>query len=137
MAVKKTATKATKTPAKVAKPAAKKAAAKPAAKKPVAKKAAPKADAKTAKSAKSGIEVVGGGPMGVIVDEALKGKYYKAVQADIKTLFKQDEIDDTDINTLLCKTFVQGVIAGASIAADEAQKGFEDLAKMLQKLTKK
>ncbi|MCQ2104720.1 MAG: hypothetical protein MJZ26_02905 [Fibrobacter sp.] len=133
MAVKKTAAKATKAPAKVAKPAAKKAAAK----KPVAKKAAPKAAAKTAKSAKSGIEVVGGGPMGVIVDEALKGKYYKAVQADIKTLFKQDEIDDTDINTLLCKTFVQGVIAGASIAADEAQKGFEDLAKMLQKLTKK
>lgn len=128
MAVKKTAAKA---PAKVAKPAAKKAAAKP-----VAKKAAPKAAAKKP-AAKSGIEVVGGGPMGVIVDEALKGKYYKAVQADIKTLFKQDEIDDTDINTLLCKTFVQGVIAGASIAADEAQKGFEDLAKMLQKLTKK
>lgn len=136
MAVKKTVTKA---PAKVAKPAVKKAA------KPVAKKAAPKAAAKTAKSAKkpaaktakSDIEVIGGGPMGVIVEEALKGKYYKAVQADIKTLFKQDEIDDTDIHTLLCKTFVQGVIAGAGIAADEAQKGFEDLAKMLQKLTKK
>lgn len=123
MAVKKTDTKATKAPAKVAKPAA--------------KKAAPKAAAKTAKAAKSDIEVIGGGPMGVIVDEALKGKYYKAVQADIKTLFKQDEIDDTDIHTLLCKTFVQGVIAGAGIAADEAQKGFEDLAKMLQKLTKK
>ncbi len=130
MAVKKTATKA---PAKVAKPAVKKAA------KPVAKKAAPKAAAKkpAAKAAKSDIEVIGGGPMGVIVEEALKGKYYKAVQADIKTLFKQDEIDDTDIHTLLCKTFVQGVIAGAGIAADEAQKGFEDLAKMLQKLTKK
>lgn len=107
--------------------AEKKTATKAATKKPAAKKAAPK---------DNGIEVIGGGPMGNIVDEALKGKYYKAVQADIKTLFKQDEIDDTDIHSLLCKTFVQGVIAGASIAADEAQKGFEELAKMLQKLTK-
>lgn len=127
MAVKKTETKTTKVVAKKAEP---KTASKSAAKKPAAKKAAPKKSA-------SEIEVVGGGPMGVIVDEALKGKYYKAVQADIKTLFKQDEIDDTDIQTLLCKTFVQGVIAGAAIAADEAQKGFEDLAKMLQKLNKK
>ena len=125
MAVKKTAAKATKAPAKKAAPKAAAKTAKAPAKKP------------TAKAAKSDIEVIGGGPMGVIVEEALKGKYYKAVQADIKTLFKQDEIDDTDIHTLLCKTFVQGVIAGAGIAADEAQKGFEDLAKMLQKLTKK
>ncbi|MCQ2092282.1 MAG: hypothetical protein MJY85_06340 [Fibrobacter sp.] len=123
MAVKKTATKATKAPAKKAEP-------KTATKKPAAKKAAPKAK-------DNGIEVIGGGAMGNIVDEALKSKYYKAVQADIKTLFKQDEIDDTDIQTLLCKTFVQGVISGAAIAADEAQKGFEELAKMLQKLTKK
>ncbi len=121
MAVKKTATKATKAPAKKAEP-------KTATKKPAAKKAAPK---------DNGIEVIGGGAMGNIVDEALKSKYYKAVKADIKTLFKQDEIDDTDIQTLLCKTFVQGVISGAAIAADEAQKGFEELAKMLQKLTKK
>lgn len=122
MAVKKTV--------KAAKPAAKKPAAKPAAKAAPKKAAAKKAD-------KVEIEVIGGGAMGNIVDEALKGKYYKAVQADIKTLFKQDEIDDTDINTLLCKTFVQGVIAGAGIAADEAQKGFEELAKLVQKLTKK
>ncbi len=124
MAVKKSATKA---PAKKVAP---KAAAKPAAKKPAAKKAAPKAK-------DNGIEVIGGGAMGNIVDEALKSKYYKAVQADIKTLFKQDEIDDTDIQTLLCKTFVQGVISGAAIAADEAQKGFEELAKMLQKMSNK
>lgn len=123
MAVKKTATKATKAPAKKAEP-------KTATKKPAAKKAAPKAK-------DNGIEVIGGGAMGNIVDEALKSKYYKAVQADIKTLFKQEEIDDTDIQTLLCKAFVQGVISGAAIAADEAQKGFEELAKMLQKLTKK
>ena len=122
MAVKKTV--------KAAKPAAKKPAAKPVAKAAPKKAAAKKAD-------KVEIEVIGGGAMGNIVDEALKGKYYKAVQADIKTLFKQDEIDDTDINTLLCKTFVQGVIAGAGIAADEAQKGFEELAKLVQKLTKK
>lgn len=122
MAVKKTV--------KAAKPAAKKPAAKTAAKAAPKKAAAKKAD-------KVEIEVIGGGAMGNIVDEALKGKYYKAVQADIKTLFKQDEIDDTDINTLLCKTFVQGVIAGAGIAADEAQKGFEELAKLVQKLTKK
>jgi len=125
MAVKKTTAKAAKAPAKKAAP---KAAAKPAAKKPAAKKAAPK---------DNGIEVIGGGAMGNIVDEALKSKYYKAVQADIKTLFKQDEIDDTDIQTLLCKTFVQGVISGAAIAADEAQKGFEELAKMLQKMSNK
>lgn len=123
-----------KTVAKAAKPAAKKPAAKPAAK-AAPKKAAAKPAAK--KADKVEIEVIGGGAMGNIVDEALKGKYYKAVQADIKTLFKQDEIDDTDINTLLCKTFVQGVIAGAGIAADEAQKGFEELAKLVQKLTKK
>jgi len=128
MAVKKTETKAAAKKTVAKKPAAK-----------AAPKAAAKAPAKKAatKSAKSDIEVIGGGPMGVIVEEALKGKYYKAVQADIKTLFKQEEIDDTDIHTLLCKTFVQGVIAGAGIAADDAQKGFEDLAKMLQKLTKK
>ncbi|MCQ2090105.1 MAG: hypothetical protein MJY93_07640 [Fibrobacter sp.] len=123
MAVKKTATKATKAPAKKAEP-------KTATKKPAAKKAAPKAK-------DNGIEVIGGGAMGNIVDEALKSKYYKAVQADIKTLFKQEEIDDTDIQTLLCKTFVQGVISGAAIAADEAQKGFEELAKMLQKMSNK
>lgn len=125
MAEKKTTAKAAKAPAKKAAP---KAAAKPAAKKTAAKKAAPK---------DNGIEVIGGGAMGNIVDEALKSKYYKAVQADIKTLFKQDEIDDTDIQTLLCKTFVQGVISGAAIAADEAQKGFEELAKMLQKMSNK
>lgn len=124
MAVKKTVAKA---PAKVAKkPAAKKAEPKPAAKKAAPKKVDP-----------SDIEVIGGGPMGAIVDEALRSKYYKAVQTDIKTLFKQEEIDDTDIQTLLCKTFVQGVISGAAIAADEAQKGFEELAKMLQKVSKK
>ncbi len=123
MAVKKSATKA---PAKAAKPAAKKAA--PKAAKPAAKKAEP---------TEFNIEIDANPAMGAIVVEALKSEYFENAADEMKEFFEKEEVSDIDVQSLLFKVFIQGAIAGAAIAADDAQKGFEDLAAKLQKLTKK
>lgn len=124
MAEKKTAKKST---TKAAKPAAKKTATK-AAKAP-AKKAPVKAT--------FDIEVEANAAMGAIVIEALKSEQFEVATNEVKAFFCKEEVSDIDVQSMLCKVFAQGVIAGAAIAADEAQKGFEDVNSLLQKLTKK
>lgn len=106
-------------------------ASKPVAKKKTAKKAAEK------KTETFDIEVEANAAMGAIVVEALKSEQFTVATEEMKAFFSKEDISDIDIQSLLCKIFAQGVIAGAAIAADEAQKGFEDVNNLLQKLTKK
>lgn len=89
------------------------------------------------KAATFNIEVEANAAMGVIVVEALKSEQFDVATQEVKDFFSKDEVSDMDVQSMLCKVFAQGVIAGAAIAADEAQKGFEDVNKLLQKLTKK
>lgn len=124
MTVKKSATK---TPAKAAKPAAKKS----------APKAAAKSAAKKVESTEFNIEIDANPAMGAIVVEALKSEYFENAADEMKEFFEKEEVSDIDVQSLLFKIFIQGTIAGAAIAADDAQKGFEELASKLQKLTKK
>lgn len=134
MAIKKSAAKSApkKAPAKTA---AKKVAAKPA-----AKKASPKAAAKPAAAEESegfDIELNANPAMGAIVVEALKSEYFENAADEMEAFFSKEEVSDVDVQSLLFKVFIQGTIAGAAIAADEAQKGFEDVNKLLKKLSKK
>lgn len=101
-----------------------------------AKKNAVKKEPAT-KAATFNIEVEANAAMGVIVVEALKSEQFDVATQEVKDFFSKDEVSDMDVQSMLCKVFAQGVIAGAAIAADEAQKGFEDVNKLLQKLTKK
>lgn len=125
------------------KKAAKAATKKVTAKKEPAKKTASKvtkSDARkepATKAATFNIEVEANAAMGVIVVEALKSEQFDVATQEVKDFFSKDEVSDMDVQSMLCKVFAQGVIAGAAIAADEAQKGFEDVNKLLQKLTKK
>lgn len=125
------------------KKAAKAATKKVTAKKEPAKKTASKvtkSDARkvpATKAATFNIEVEANAAMGVIVVEALKSEQFDVATQEVKDFFSKDEVGDMDVQSMLCKVFAQGVIAGAAIAADEAQKGFEDVNKLLQKLTKK